>query len=144
MHSMGRLLTNAGLFTLACLFTGAAGAQMSFVPGEHEARLSGWCRSINSAGNSFAQPGDFRVRRGGSLSVSGNKQTVFVDAGGSVDVSGTATVVYVSRGASARIAGERVQIFAEEGANLKLQGPQILVSVERLVPSIHRNAPECR
>jgi hypothetical protein len=141
---MRRSIIAAGVFTSACLSANAAIAQMSFVPGEHEARLSGWCRSINSAGNNVAQPGDFRVRRGGSLAVSGNRQTVFVDAGGSVEVIGTATVVYVSRGGSARIAGERVQVYAEEGANLQLQGPQILVSVERLVPSIHRNAPECR
>ncbi|MGL5115777.1 MAG: hypothetical protein ACRC7G_02550 [Beijerinckiaceae bacterium] len=137
------LFSIAGLFC-ACLPGSSALAQMSFVPGEHEARLSGWCRSISSTDNAASQPGDYRVRKGGKLSVSGNRQTVFVDSGGTVEVSGTASTIYVARGGSAKVAGERIQIFAEDGANLQLQGQMILTSVERLVPSIHRNAPECR
>jgi hypothetical protein len=113
------------------------------IPGAFSARLSGYCKSITEAGQS-AVSGDFRVRRGGSLTASGNRHTIFVDEGASVTLTGQASTVFVARGGQATIGGTRNQVFAELGGRLTILGQAAIATVGELDLKLNRNADECR
>ena len=120
-----------------------APAQISQIFGSYEVRLSGYCRSINEKDTVLARGGDYRVRRGGVVTVTGVKQTILVDAGGEVEVRGTATTVFVARGGRATLDGERIQVFAEPGGDVLLTGKGVITRVGELTIQPHPNSPEC-
>jgi hypothetical protein len=129
---------------LLSLFAGGPTAsQISQIYGPYEVRLSGYCRSVNDRDTVLARGGDYRVRRGGVVIVTGVKQTILVDAGGEVEVRGTATTVFVAKGGRATLDGERIQVFAEPGGDVFLMGRGVVTRVGELAIQTHPNSPEC-
>jgi hypothetical protein len=130
----------------SCVMTlplAAADRIVQNIPGAFSARLSGYCKSITESGQSAAS-GDFRVRRGGSLTASGNRHTIFVDEGASVTLTGQASTVFVAKGGQAVIGGTRNQVFAELGGRLTILGQASIATVGELDLKLNRNADECR
>jgi hypothetical protein len=118
--------------------------QIQQLPGVTEARLSGWCRDVPENSVWSASLGDFRVRKGASLSASGTRQTIFVDNGGQAEITGTASTVYVAKGGKATVVGERHQVFAERGGSVILVGRANMKVVDGIEIVVHRNSPECQ
>ncbi len=132
-----------GLVLCSLLAYGPAASQVSQIVGPYEVRLSGYCRSITERDTVLARGGDYRVRRGGVVTITGVRQTVLVDAGGEVEVRGTATTVFVAKGGRATLDGERIQVFAEPGGDVFLLGRGVVTRVGELAIQTHPNSPEC-
>jgi hypothetical protein len=131
-------------FVFVSLLAGwPAMSQISQIVGSYEVRLSGYCRSISERDTVLARGGDYRVRRGGIVTVTGVKQSILVDSGGEVDVRGTATTVFVAKGGRAVLDGERIQVFAEPGGDVFLLGKGTITRVGELAIYPHPNSPEC-
>jgi hypothetical protein len=121
----------------------SAASQVSQIFGAYEVRLSGFCRSVSERDMVLTRGGDYRVRRGGLVTVTGVRQTILVDAGGEVEVRGTATTVFVAKGGRATLDGERIQVFAEMGGDVFLMGRGVITRVGELAIQPHPNSPEC-
>jgi hypothetical protein len=133
----------------AALFAFGAGAMdrpIQVIHGPYEARLSGYCRSITDQDASSGPSGDFRVRRGASLTASGKRHTIVVDDGATVRVTGQASVVFVQRGGTALIDGRRHHVFMESGSQVTIIGSSTtgIATVGELDIKLNRNADECR
>jgi hypothetical protein len=135
------------LFMISVLALGIgrqAEAQMAFLPGDQEARLSGWCQSVETGRAVNGALGDFRVRRGGSVHATGTRQTIVVDEGGKAEVTGLASTVFVRKGGEATVSGERVSVYAEPGAKVAVSGANRLATVEHITITLNRNALACQ
>jgi hypothetical protein len=118
--------------------------QVNHSAGAYEARLSGWCKSIQNTEVTSAGLGDFRVRKGGHLTATGLRQTIYVDAGGFADIIGTSSIVHVAKGGRATVAGERNQIFSENGGSVVMLGKASITMVGSLDLHVHKNATDCQ
>jgi hypothetical protein len=128
---------------LACAAM-AATAQVSQIGGTREARLSGSCHSVDDGETVSLSVGDVRVRRGGSVRITGVRQSVFVDAGGMADVQGSGGYIYVARGGRATVGGSRNQVVAEPGGSVILVGSAIMTVVDMIGVQVHQNGSVCR
>ena len=118
--------------------------QIQQMPGVTEARLSGWCRDVPENTARSASLGDFRVRKGASLSAAGTRQTIFVDNGGQAEITGTGSTIYVAKGGKATIGGERNQVFVERGGSIVVTGRANIRLVDGFEIVVHRNSSECQ
>jgi hypothetical protein len=118
-------------------------AQVQQHPGVYQARLSGWCQSIDANERISAHLGDFRVRKGGYLAASGSRHAIFVEKGGVIELTGTASVVYVAKGGKATISGDKHQIYSETGASVAILGKANVAMVGALALSLNKNAADC-
>ena len=125
-------------------FAAAPQAQVQLLPGLTEARLSGWCRDVPQSSAVSASLGDFRVRKGASLSASGTRQTIFVDSGGRAEITGTGSTIYVANGGQATVGGERNQVYAERGGSVVLIGRANMKLVDGFEIVVQRNSSECQ
>jgi hypothetical protein len=134
------------LATACCLALplAAADSAVQQIPGAYEARLSGWCRSVSELNTVAGLAGDFRVRRGGSLSASGNRHNIFVDDGGEAYVTGQASTIFVAKGGRATVGGERNQVFSEQGARVIVIGQARVAAVGEFDLKVNRNGSECQ
>jgi hypothetical protein len=111
----------------------------------YTARLSGWCESVEQEPvNSGRAGSDFRVRRGGKLAASGQRQTIFVDDGGEVAFNGRSSTIYVASGGRATVSGERNHVFAAPGARVLSVGAQTVVSVPALELRVNPTSQACQ
>ncbi len=127
----------------AHLVTSSTIAQVQQHPGVYQARLSGWCQSIDANERISAHLGDFRVRKGGYLTASGSRHAIYVEEGGTIELTGSASVVYVAKGGRATISGDKHQIYSESGSNVAILGKANVSMVGALSLSIHKNAADC-
>ena len=118
--------------------------QVSQITGVYEARLSGWCKSVQSNEAIVASLGDFRVRKGGHLTATGLRQTIYVEAGGFAEVTGTSSIVHVAKGGKIIVAGERNQIFSESGGSVIIVGRAMMTVVGSLDLQVNKNATDCQ
>jgi hypothetical protein len=114
------------------------------IQGSFAARMSGFCRSITDKDVTSGLSGDFRVRRGASLTASGNRHVIYVDSGATVHVTGQSSTIFVARGGEATIGGEKNQVFMESGSKVQVRGHASLAMVGELDLKLNRNAEECR
>jgi hypothetical protein len=138
---------NASLALISATFLVVASpsfGQVNQIAGPYEARLSGWCKSVHSEDVLSAGLGDFRVRKGGRLTATGLRQTIYVDAGGFADIVGTSSIVHVAKGGVATVAGERNQIFSESGGRVIMVGKVFMTMVGSLDLHVHKNATDCQ
>ncbi len=140
---MKPLLLTLAICGLALPLSAAEG-NVQNIPGTFAARLSGYCRSVTEQGLAVTTSGDFRVRRGGSLTASGNRHTIYVDDGASVVLTGQASTVFVAKGGQATVGGKRNQIFAEPGGKVTIHGQASIATVGELDLKLNRNADECQ
>jgi hypothetical protein len=131
---------------LSCLpiLPAAANQPVQIIHGSYEARLSGYCRSITEKDAASGASGDFRVRRGASLTATGNRHAIYVDPGASVTVTGQSSVIFVARGGQATVGGQRNQVFAEAGGRVVILGQALIATVGELDLKLNRNADECQ
>ncbi|MFM9973976.1 MAG: hypothetical protein ACKVON_05295 [Beijerinckiaceae bacterium] len=134
------LLIAIGFFSLVQ----SAQAQVTQIAGSLEVRLSGYCETIQQERTRAGSLGDFRVKRGGQITVTGVRQTVFIEEGGVADIRGTASLVYVAKGGKATVAGERNVVYAERGANIATVGRVTMTSVDTLILQLHQNGIACQ
>lgn len=113
------------------------------IHGVYEARLSGYCKSVTEA-QTVATSGDFRVRKGGNLTASGNRHTIFVDDGATANVTGQGSTIFVARGGLAIVGGQRNQVFTEPGGRVTVLGTVALARVGELDLKVNRNAEDCQ
>jgi hypothetical protein len=113
-------------------------------PHIEDIRLSGWCQTIMTANASHSAPGEFWVRNGGRLSVTGVRQTVIVASGGIAEVDVTGSWIYVMKGGRAVIKGVRNRIVAEPGADvMMIGGSGLLSTVSGFEVIHHRHSGSC-
>jgi hypothetical protein len=122
----------------------AANSPVQVIHGVYEARISGYCRSVTDKDVISGASGDFRVRRGASLTATGNRHVIYVDAGASVTVTGQSSVIYVARGGQATVGGLRNQVFSETGGRVVILGQAMIATVGELDLKLNRNADECQ
>jgi hypothetical protein len=118
--------------------------QVNQIAGAYEARLSGWCKSVQNNEVISASLGDFRVRKGGHLTATGLRQTIYVDAGGFAEIIGISSIVHIAKGGRATVAGERNQIFSENGGSVIMVGKASMTVVGSLDLQVHKNATDCQ
>jgi hypothetical protein len=123
---------------------GAVSAQVTQIPGSLDAKLSGYCESVQQARSSYGSIGDFRVKRGGQITVTGVRQTIFVEEGGVADIRGTASLVYVAKGGKATISGERNVVYSERGGNIVTVGKVTMNVVETINLQLHQSGTSCQ
>jgi hypothetical protein len=143
-HILATLLLSIAAALGASRLSSAQERGIQVIHGPYEARISGYCRSVTERDAQSGQSGDFRVRRGGKLTASGNRHTIFVDDGAEVRVTGQANVIFVSRGGEAIIDGRRHQVFTEMGARVTILGQAAIATVGELDLRLNRHAEECR
>jgi hypothetical protein len=143
-HPFAILLISTAAALGALRLSSAQERAIQVIHGTFEARISGYCRSVTERDALSGPSGDFRVRRGGTLTASGNRHTIFVDEGAAVRVTGQANVIFVSRGGEAIIDGRRHQVFTEMGARVTILGQAAIATVGELDLRLNRNADECR
>jgi hypothetical protein len=119
-------------------------AQVAQIPGSLDARLSGYCQSIQNQNSSLGSIGDFRIKRGGHVTLTGVRQTVYIEDGGSADIRGSASLVYVARGGKATVSGERNTVYAERGGNIVTVGKVTMNVVEAIQLHPHQNGTSCQ
>jgi hypothetical protein len=136
-HSL--MVASAGSF-----LAGSGLAQVAQIPGSLDAKLSGYCESVSNARTGNGSIGDFRVKRGGQVTVNGVRQTIFIEEGGSADIRGSASLVYVAKGGNATIAGERNTVYAERGGNVITVGKVTMNVVEAIKLQLHQGGTSCR
>lgn len=142
---MGVFRAFSALISAALIVTAShAFGQVSQITGAYEARLSGWCKSVQSNEVVLASLGDFRVRKGGHLTATGSRQTIYVEAGGFAEITGTSSIVHVAKGGKATVAGERNQIFSESGASVVIVGRALMTIVGSLDLQVNKNATDCQ
>jgi hypothetical protein len=119
-------------------------AQVTQISGSVDARLSGYCRTIEANTIANGSLGDFRVKQGGSVTVTGVRQTIFVENGGIADIRGTAGLIYVAKGGKVTVQGERNVVFAERGVNVATVGKVTMTIVEALNLQLNQNGAACQ
>jgi hypothetical protein len=119
-------------------------AQIAQIGGSLDVRLSGYCETVEQERSRAGSIGDFRVKRGGQVTVTGVRQTVFIENGGVAEIRGTATFVYVAKGGKATVAGERNVVYAERGANVATVGRVTMTSVDVLNLQLHQSGASCQ
>jgi hypothetical protein len=122
----------------------AANPRVQVIHGVYEARISGYCRSITEKDAASGSSGDFRVRKGASLTATGNRHVIYVDAGASVNVTGQSSVIFVAKGGQATVGGARNQVFSEPGARVAILGQAMIATVGELELKLNRNAEDCQ
>jgi hypothetical protein len=119
-------------------------SQIRQTGGTQEARLSGHCHSVDEHDPAPLALGDVRIRRGGQVTVTGLRQSIYVDAGGQADIRATGAIVYVAKGGHAIVGGQRNLVYAEHGGRVVLVGQVLLTMVETIELHVHRNAAACQ
>jgi hypothetical protein len=133
------------LIVLATLsMAGFAQAQVVQLPGGLDAKLSGHCETVENSRSNHGSIGDFRVKRGGQVTVTGVRQTIFIEEGGIADIRGTASLVYVAKGGKATISGERNTVYAERGGNVVTVGKVPLNFVDTITLHLHQSGNSCQ
>lgn len=132
------------ILSLLPVLPAMANPRIQIIHGPYEARISGYCRSITERDAYSGASGDFRIRRGGSLTATGNRHVIYVDSGASVIVTGQASVIFVARGGQATVGGTRNQVFSEPGARVAILGQALIATVGELELKLNRNAEDCQ
>jgi hypothetical protein len=134
----------AGALALMAATPASAQGVVHNTPHIEDIRLSGWCQTIMTTNASFSSPGEFWVRNGGRLSVTGVRQTVIVASGGIAEVDANGSWIYVMKGGRAVIKGARNRIVAEPGADVvMIGGSGLLSTVSGFEVHHHRNSGSC-
>jgi hypothetical protein len=131
------------LALLLAALPASANPKIQVIHGVYEARISGYCRSVTDRDAVSGTSGDFRVRKGASLTATGNRHVIYVDAGAAVKVTGQSSVVYVAKGGEATVGGTRNQVFAEPGGRVIILGQAMIATVGELDLKLNRNAEDC-
>jgi phage tail tape-measure protein len=139
-----RFTIRALIIIASFLITGAAIAQVMQIPGRLDAKLSGFCETVQQPRTNYASTGDIRVKRGGQVTVTGVRQTIFVEEGGVADVRGTASLVYVAKGGTVNVSGERHIVYSERGGNVFSVGRVTMNVVDGLDLHLHQNGHSCQ
>jgi hypothetical protein len=139
-----RFIIIALIMKASLAFLGVAEAQVVQIPGRLDARLSGFCESVKHPRTSHVSTGDIRVKRGGQVTVTGVRQTIFVEEGGVADIRGTASLVYVAKGGTVSLSGERHIVYAERGGNVVSVGRVTMNIVDAIDLHLHQNSNACQ
>lgn len=108
-------------------------------------RLSGWCEPVTSdRARTSRDGGVFRVRSGGTLTASANRQTIMVEEGGSLAYVGRGSSIYVENGAFARIVGDANTVIMQPRAKLSASGANYVSVVGSFEVKLNRNADNCK
>jgi hypothetical protein len=139
-----RFTIRALIINASLLITGVAAAQVVQMPGRLDARLSGFCETVQHPRISHASTGDVRVKRGGQVTVTGVRQTIFIEEGGVADIRGTASLVYVAKGGTVNVSGERHIVYSERGGNIFSVGRVTMNVVDGIDLHLHQNGHSCQ
>jgi hypothetical protein len=108
-------------------------------------RLSGWCESIsNDRGRTNKDGGVFRVRPGGTLNATANRQTIMVEEGGTLTYVGRASSIYVENGAFVRVIGDANTIIMQPRAKVSSSGSNTMTLVRDFEVKLNPNAELCK
>jgi hypothetical protein len=108
-------------------------------------RLAGWCESVGSdRARSSRDGGVYRVRPGGALSASANRQTILVEDGGALTYVGRGSSIYVENGGFARVVGDGNTIIMQPRARVSSSGSNAMSLVRGFEVRLNPNAELCK
>lgn len=114
-------------------------------PQVHAVRLSGWCEPVSDARTRSSRDGGvYRIRPGGALASSANRQTILVERGGSLVYVGRGSSIYIENGGFARIVGDGNRVIMQARAQVSSSGSNVVSVVGAFDIGLNPNAGNCR
>jgi hypothetical protein len=129
---------------------GVAIALMAGHPSAHGSstypvRLSGWCEPVTGDnGRSSRDGGVYRIRSGGMLSATANRQTIYVERGGSLTYIGRSSSIFAEDGAFVRVTGDANTVIVQPRARIMSTGSNAVTVVQAFDLTFNQNASLCR
>jgi hypothetical protein len=109
-----------------------------------DVRLGANCQSIASAQTIAVDGAHIRVRKGGAVVASGNRQTIYVDDGASASIVGANSMVYVENGGSSTLQTDGNTVYRQKNSGVTSTGDSRVSEVEAFDVWVHEQNSACR